>query len=96
MKQVHVNLNKSQFVTSDWEKVYHVLGDHLFGHLYKEYIIFLKTLDDSLVQVAGTNIFHYLSEKFGRQALYEQPPAAHVLGANPLVAGSGGPAFTPK
>ena len=59
-----------------------MLGDHLFAHLYAEYIIFYKTKDDSLIQVSGTNIFSYLSEKFGRQALYEQAPADNVLGAS--------------
>lgn len=66
IKQTHINLNKQQLITRDWEKVYLMLGDHLFAHLYAEYIIFYKTKDDSLIQVSGTNIFSYLSEKFGR------------------------------
>ena len=54
--------------------MYKILGDALFKHLYKEYIIFLKTRDDSLVQVSGTNIFVYLNEKLGRlnQAFYDE------------------------
>jgi hypothetical protein len=42
--------------------------------LYKEYIIFLKTRDDSLVQVSGTNIFVYLNDKLGRlqAAFYDE------------------------
>lgn len=45
----------------------------MFAHFYKEYIIFLKTRDDSLVQVSGTNIFVYLNDKLGRlqSAFYE-------------------------
>lgn len=51
--------------------MYKLLGDSLFEHLYQEYIIFLKTKDDSLIQVSGTNIFFYLNEKFGKQALHD-------------------------
>lgn len=47
-----------------------MLGDHIFTHLYKEFIIFIRSQEDSLVQISGTNIFNYLSDKFGRQALY--------------------------
>jgi hypothetical protein len=53
-------------ITRNWEQVYKILGDALFSHLYKEYIIFLKTRDDSLVQISGTNIFVYLNDKLGR------------------------------
>ena len=35
--------------TRNWETVYKILGDDLFSHVYKEYIIFLKTRDESLV-----------------------------------------------
>ena len=68
-----INLNKQCLITRNWESVYKILGDELFKHLYKEYIIFLKTRDYSLVQVSGTNIFVYLNEKLGRlqQAFYE-------------------------
>ena len=50
-----------------------MLGDQVFQHLYKEFLIFMKTLDDSLVQISGTNIFVYLNEKLGKlqQAFYE-------------------------
>ena len=60
-------------ITRNWEQVYKILGDALFSHLYKEYIIFLKTRDDSLVQISGTNIFVYLNDKLGRlqQAFYD-------------------------
>lgn len=61
-----INLNKQCLITRNWESVYKILGDDLFKHLYKEYIIFLKTRDDSLVQVSGTNIFVYLNDKLGR------------------------------
>ena len=54
-------------ITRDWETVYLILGDHLFSHLYKEYIIFLRTADESLVQISGTNIFVYLNDRLGRQ-----------------------------
>ena len=69
-----INLNKQSFITRNWESVYKILGDALFKHLYKEYIIFLKTRDDSLVQVSGTNIFVYLNDKLGRlqQAFYDK------------------------
>lgn len=62
-------------VTKNWERVYLYLGDHLFMHIYKEYMIFLKTRDESLVQISGTNIFCYLNEKLGRlqSAFYEGP-----------------------
>lgn len=50
-----------------------MLGDTIFWHLYKEYMIFLKTRDESLVQISGTNIFCYLSDRLGRlqSAFYE-------------------------
>lgn len=38
----------------------------MFSHLYKEYTVFLKTRDESLVQVNGTNIFVYLNDRLGR------------------------------
>ena len=53
-------------ITRNWETVYKILGDAVFKHLYKEYIIFLRTKDESLVQVSGTNIFVYLNDKLGR------------------------------
>lgn len=74
VKCEYINLNKQCMVTKNWEKVYFMLGDHLFRHIYKEYIIFLKTRDDSLVQISGTNIFSYLSDKMGGklgEAFYE-------------------------
>ena len=74
LQSLYINLNKSQFITREWEKVYIMLGDLLFQHIYKYYIIFFKTKDDSLVQVSGTNIFFYLSEKFGKSSIYQQPP----------------------
>jgi len=46
--------------------VYMILGDRMFSHLYKEYTVFLKTRDESLVQVNGTNIFVYLNDRLGR------------------------------
>ena len=69
-----INLNKQCMITRNWERVYQMLGDRLFAHLYKEYIVFLKTRDDSLVQISGTNIFVYLNDKLGRnlqQAFYD-------------------------
>lgn len=62
----YINLNKQCMVTKNWERIYFMLGDHIFKHIYKEYIIFLKTRDESLVQISGTNIFSYLNEKLGR------------------------------
>jgi len=43
-----------------------MLGDAVFAHIYREFMIFLKTRDESLVQISGTNIFCYLSDKLGR------------------------------
>lgn len=61
----YINLNKQCMVTANWEKIYFCLGDHLFMHFLKEYLIFLRNVDDSLVQIWGTNIFTYLNEKLG-------------------------------
>ena len=71
-------------ITRNWETVYKILGDVLFSHLYKEYIIFLKTRDDSLVQVSGTNIFVYLNDKLGRlnQAFYDEKRVKNAPGAD--------------
>lgn len=63
LKQLYVNLNRSQLVTRDWENTYFVLGDKVFGHMIKEFIIFLKTRDHSLVQISGTNVFNFLSDR---------------------------------
>lgn len=73
MRCNYINLNKQCMVTKHWERLYLMLGDALFSHVYKEYMIFLKTRDESLVQVSGTNIFCYLSDRLGRlqQAFYE-------------------------
>jgi hypothetical protein len=60
-------------MTNNWDLVYSVMGDALFSHLYKEYMIFLQTKDDSLVQIAGINIYQYLNDNFGRKAIYEGP-----------------------
>jgi len=60
-------------ITRNWEMVYQVLGDRAFAHLYKEFTVFLKTRDESLVQVNGTNIFVYLNDRLGRN---QQPVAA--------------------
>lgn len=55
-------------VTKNWEQVYLMLGDHVFRYFYKHYMIFLRTRDDSLVQISGCNIFVYLNDKFGRSS----------------------------
>jgi hypothetical protein len=68
VKQVHINLNKQSMVTKNWESVYLMLGDHVFRYFYKNYMIFLRTRDDSLVQISGCNIFIYLNDKFGRNS----------------------------
>ena len=79
-----INLNKQCMITRNWETVYKILGDVLFSHLYKEYIIFLKTRDDSLVQVSGTNIFVYLNDKLGRlnQAFYDEKRVKNAPGTD--------------
>ena len=73
LKCNYINLNKQCMVTKHWERVYLILGDHVFWHLYKEFMIFLKTRDESLVQISGTNIFCYLSDRLGKlqSAFYE-------------------------
>lgn len=68
VKQVHINLNKQSMVTKQWENVYMMLGDEVFRYFYKNYLIFLRTRDDSLVQISGQNIFVFLNDKFGRAA----------------------------
>ncbi len=57
-------------MTKEWEILYIGFGDQLFSHLYKKYMIFQKTQDDSFIQISGTNIFEYINEKFGKQATY--------------------------
>ncbi|CDW74133.1 telomerase reverse transcriptase [Stylonychia lemnae] len=81
----YINLNKQCMITKNWERVYLLLGDTLFMHVYKEYMIFLKTRDDSLVQISGTNIFSYLNEKFGKlqNAFYDGPNKNAQNAANP-------------
>lgn len=65
-------------MTRQWENVYKILGDKMFAHLYKEYIIFQKTRDESLVQISGTNIFVYLNDKLGRlQSAFYDGRAEH-------------------
>jgi hypothetical protein len=69
----YINLNKQCMITKNWERVYLMLGDAVFWHVYKEYMIFLKTRDESLVQISGTNIFFYLNDRLGKlqSAFYE-------------------------
>jgi hypothetical protein len=88
-------------ITRNWETVYKILGDELFSHLYKEYIVFLRTRDDSLVQISGTNIFVYLNDKLGRtqkmgftkekegdvKKAEETPPPKKVIELAPAAAG---------
>lgn len=66
LKVTFINLNKQCMMTKQWERVFKILGERVFAHLYKEYIIFTITRDESLVQVSGTNIFVYLNEKLGK------------------------------
>lgn len=73
VKQMHINLNKQSMVTKNWERVYLMLGDHLFRYFYQNYLIFLRTRDDSLVQISGCNIFVYLNDKFGRASAGSNP-----------------------
>ena len=66
----YLNLNKTEMMTKEWEIVYTGFGDQLFSHLYKKYMIFQKTQDDSFIQISGSNIFEYINDKFGKQATY--------------------------
>jgi hypothetical protein len=49
LKVTFINLNKQCMMTKQWENVFKILGDRMFSHLYKEYIIFTVTRDESLV-----------------------------------------------
>ena len=60
-----VPVNKKSILTWQWEIVYLCMGDNLFKFFYKNYMIFLKTKDDSLVQISGENIFIFINYKFG-------------------------------
>ena len=44
-----------------------MLGDERFRDFYASYMIFVRTRDDSLIQIAGRNIFVFLNERLGRQ-----------------------------
>ena len=60
-----INLNKAQLVTKMWERVHGLLGDSLFAHIVKNFLIFTKTRDHSLVQLSGTNVWAFFSERPG-------------------------------
>jgi hypothetical protein len=49
VKVSYINLNKQCMITRNWERAYLLLGDGVFSHLYKEWTIFLKTREESLV-----------------------------------------------
>ena len=60
-------------MTRTWEKLYWIMGDNLFVHIFKYYLIFQRSdSDDTLIQICGTNLFEYLHEHFGKNSLYEQ------------------------
>ena len=42
------------------------MGKEAFKYFYKNYMIFLKSRDDSLIQIAGRNIFVFLHKRFAR------------------------------
>jgi hypothetical protein len=63
-----INLNKTQFLSKNWEKARNIIGDHVFAHIYKDFLIFQKTLDHSLLQISGTNVHSFLSEKTGSKS----------------------------
>jgi hypothetical protein len=94
LKQVYVNLNVAQFVTRQWEMVYHILGEQVFAHLYREFIVFLKTRDHSLVQISGTNVFNYLSDRFVQKPKDQEPST--ILGAPAANPESGEAQFSEK
>jgi hypothetical protein len=81
----YINLNKQCMITKNWERVYLMLGDAVFWHVYKDYMIFLKTRDESLVQISGTNIFFYLNDRLGKlqSAFYEGGAQQPEEGAGP-------------
>ena len=61
-----ITLYKTYFMTRDWERAYHIIGDHLFAHIFMDFFMFLKTADEALVQISGTNIYEYLHFNFGK------------------------------
>ena len=67
----YINLNKSEFICFEWEQIYQIMGDAIFDHFYKTYLIFVRGADDSLIQLSGSNIFEYIRDKFGKATVYE-------------------------
>lgn len=66
-------------MTRTWEKLYWMMGDHLFEHMFKNYLIFQRSEnEDTLIQICGTNLFEYLHEHFGKVSLYEQLSTAEL------------------
>jgi len=57
---INVTTLKQYFILRKWDNIRHMIGNHLFQHLYENYLIFTKSKDGSLVQIAGVNIFSYL------------------------------------
>ena len=44
-----------------------MIGNSLFQHLYENYLIFIKSRDGSLVQIAGLNLFSYLKTYWSKK-----------------------------
>jgi hypothetical protein len=60
-----INFNKGQLVTKQWERVHGLLGDAVFTFMLKNFLVFEKTADHSLVQLAGTNVWSFFGERPG-------------------------------
>ena len=42
------------------------MGKEAFRYFYMNYMIFLRTIDDSLIQIAGRSLFVFLHPRFAR------------------------------
>nr|AAP42279.1 telomerase reverse transcriptase [Moneuplotes crassus] len=60
MKALNLSTQKQYFLRKEWNDVRLMIGDELFCHIYKNYLIFERTREGSLVQFAGKNIFGFL------------------------------------
>ncbi|CAI2374740.1 unnamed protein product [Moneuplotes crassus] len=60
IKGMNQSSQKSYFQKKHWSDVRLMIGDELFCHIYKNYLIFERTREGSLVQFAGKNIFEFL------------------------------------
>lgn len=48
-----------------WERVHGLLGDTLCSYMFKNFLVFERTKDHSLVQLSGTNVWAFFSDRPG-------------------------------